>query len=98
MANSLMTKTQLLAHFADKFDITKAKAAEIVDEFANVAIEQTKLAGEFTIPGIGKLVLTDRAARMGRNPSTGETIEIPAKRVAKIRLAKSLKDSLEKSR
>ena len=48
----------------------------------------------FTLPGIGKLVLRNRAARLGRNPKTGETIQIPAKRVVKFRVAKAAKDAI----
>jgi len=48
----------------------------------------------FTIPGLGKLVLVNRKARMGRNPATGETIRIPAKRVLKFRIAKAAKDAV----
>ena len=49
---------------------------------------------EFTLPGIGKLVLVDRKARIGRNPSTGAEIQIPAKRVLKFRIAKAAKDAI----
>ena len=48
----------------------------------------------FTLPGIGKLVLVNRKARMGRNPKTGETIKIPAKKVVKFRVAKAAKDAI----
>jgi DNA-binding protein HU-beta len=48
----------------------------------------------FTLPGIGKLVLVDRKARLGRNPKTGETIQIPAKKVVKFRIAKACKDAI----
>ena len=48
----------------------------------------------FTIPGLGKLVLVDRKARLGRNPATGEQINIPAKRVVKFRIAKAAKDAI----
>ena len=48
----------------------------------------------FTLPGLGKLVLVNRNARMGRNPATGATIKIPAKRVVKFRIAKACKDAI----
>jgi DNA-binding protein HU-beta len=48
----------------------------------------------FVLPGIGRLVRAERKARIGRNPSTGEAIKIPAKRVVKFRVAKSVKDSI----
>ena len=49
------------------------------------------------MPGFGKLVVVDRAARMGRNPKTGETIQIPAKRAVKFRLSKEAKDGVAAS-
>jgi DNA-binding protein HU-beta len=57
-----------------------------------LAYRQAK--NQFTIPGIGKLVLVDRKARMGRNPATGEQIKIPAKKVLKFRVAKAAKDAI----
>ncbi len=89
-----MTKTQIVAHFAEKFELTKKDAAAIITEVAALAVGQTKKVGEFTIPGIGKLVKAKRKARKGRNPATGETIKIPAKTVVKMRLSKTCKDAI----
>ena len=89
-----MTKTQVVAHFADTFELSKAQAKAMVDEFAELAVSQTKKVGEFTVPGIGKLVKQKRKARMGRNPATGEAIKIKAKTVVKMRLAKACKDAI----
>lgn len=89
-----MTKTQIVAHFAEKFGMPKKDAAAVVAEFASLAVAQTKKAGEFTLPGIGKLVKQKRKARMGRNPATGEAIKIPAKTVVKMRLSKVCKDAV----
>lgn len=89
-----LTKSQIVAHFADKFELSKKTAAEIVDEMAAFAIAETKKVGSFTIPGIGKSVISDRKARMGFNPATGEQIKIPAKRVVKMRLAKAFKEAI----
>ena len=94
MAAKLMTKSQLASHFADKLSISKKAANEMLDELASVAVTQTKKAGAFTLPGIGKLVKANRKARMGRNPMTGEAIKIPAKTVVKFRVAKACKDSI----
>ena len=91
MAAKLMTKSQLAAHFADKFSISKKQANEVIDEFASVAVTQTKKSGAFTLPGVGKLVKAHRKARMGRNPATGAAIKIPAKTVVKFRVAKVAK-------
>ena len=89
-----MTKTEIIQHFADTFELTKKDAKAILDEMANLATTQAKKVGEFTIPGIGKLVKDKRKARKGRNPATGEEIKIPAKTVVKMRLSKVCKDAV----
>jgi len=89
-----MTKSQLSSHIAGKAGITKKAANEILDEIAAVAYKEAKKNKQFTIPGIGKLVLDRRKARMGRNPATGESIKIAAKKVVKFRVAKACKDSV----
>jgi DNA-binding protein HU-beta len=89
-----MTKSQLAAHFADKFGMSKKQANEVLDELATVAVTQTRKSGSFVIPGVGKLVKAARKARMGRNPATGASIKIPAKTVVKFRVAKACKDSI----
>ena len=61
---------------------------------AALAISETKKAGVFTLPGIGKLVLSKRKARKGFNPATGEQINIPAKTVVKMRVAKACKEAI----
>jgi len=94
MAKKPMTKSQIVSHFAGKFELTKKTASGIIDEVAAVAISETKKAGSFTLPGIGKLVLVKRKARMGRNPATGEAIKIPAKTVVKMRIAKAAKEAI----
>ena len=87
-----MTKSQIADHFAKKFDLKKKNAVAIFEELAQVAYSEAK--NQFTIPGIGKLVLVDRKARQGRNPATGEVIQIPAKKVVKFRIAKAAKDAI----
>lgn len=89
-----MTKTQVVQHFADKFELTKADSKMLIEELAELAVTQTKKVGEFTLPGIGKLVKQKRKARKGRNPATGEAIKIPAKTVVKMRLSKTCKDAI----
>lgn len=91
MAKS-MTKSQVAEHLADKAGITKRAAAQILEELASLAYKQAK--NVFTLPGIGKLKLANRKARMGRNPQTGAPIQIPAKRVVKFRVAKAAKDAI----
>jgi len=94
MAKIPMTKAQIVSHFAGKFEVSKKTASGIIDEVAALAVSETKKAGSFTLPGIGKLVLVKRKARMGRNPATGEAIKIPAKTVVKMRVAKAAKDAI----
>jgi len=90
----LLSKGQIVSHFAEKFEISKKVAASIVDEFASLAIAETKKKGAFVLPGIGKSVLVKRKARTGRNPATGEPLKIPPKTVVKIRPAKAFKDAI----
>jgi DNA-binding protein HU-beta len=87
-----MSKSQIASHFADKFGMKKKVVTEFFEELSTLAYKEA--ANQFTIPGIGKLVLVDRKARMGRNPATGETIQIPAKKVVKFKVAKAAKDAI----
>jgi len=70
------------------------KAREYFDELAALAEKELKRSGEFVLPGMVKLVGQKRKARMGRNPATGETNSIPAKKVVKFRVAKAAKDAI----
>ncbi len=87
-----LTKSAIAAAIAEKTGITKKQGTEILDFLADLAYKNAK--NTFTLPGIGKLVLVNRKARMGRNPATGEEIKIPAKKVVKFRVAKAAKDAI----
>jgi DNA-binding protein HU-beta len=87
-----MTKSQIADHLSKKAEISKKLATQLLEELAALAYREAK--NTFTLPGVGKLVLVNRKARMGRNPQTGEAIKIPAKRVVKFRIAKAAKDSI----
>ena len=89
-----MGKTELFSHFAERFDIKRTQAREIFDELQQLSEKELKRCGEFVLPGMTKLVVQKRKARMGRNPATGEAIKIAAKTVVKARIAKQLKDSV----
>ena len=89
-----MTKAKIIAHFAEKFEMPKKQVVELFDELTALAAKEAKSAGAFTVPGIGKLSLTKRKARMGRNPATGEAIKIPAKTVVKMRLSKGFQETV----
>jgi DNA-binding protein HU-beta len=93
-AKKRMSQSEVLNHFAEKFDMKRAQVKELFEEMANLATQEVKGNGEFVLPGFGKLVLSERKAREGRNPQTGETIQIPAKTTLKFRLSKSMKDSV----
>ena len=90
----MMTKTQVAGHLATKFEISKKQSTQILEELATLAAKQAK--NGFVFPGVGKLVVVNRKVRIGRNPQTGESIKIPAKKVLKFRIAKAMKDSVLK--
>jgi len=89
-----MTKSQILAALAEKSGLSKKDVTALLENMVELAYSEVKGAGEFVVPGIGKLVKVNRKARMGRNPATGEEIKIPAKTVVKFRVAKAAKEAL----
>ncbi|HXP62349.1 MAG TPA: HU family DNA-binding protein [Dongiaceae bacterium] len=91
MAKTL-TKSEIASSLAESVGVTKKQAVEALEALVTLACKNAK--NKFTIPGLGKLVLVNRKARMGRNPATGATIKIPAKRVVKFRIAKAAKDAI----
>ena len=90
----VMTKSQVVAHLADKLSLQKKSVATLLEELVALATKEAKTGGQFVIPGLGKAVKAHRKARQGRNPQTGETIQIPAKTVVKFRVAKAFKDAV----
>ena len=89
-----MTKSQLYASLSEKSGLSKKQVSDFIDQLTELAYDQVKSEGEFIVPGVGKLVKVHRNARMGRNPATGESIQIPAKTVVKFRVAKAAKDAV----
>lgn len=87
-----MTKAQIVDFMAEKMGVTKKLANDFIVEYANLAYKEAKKS--FTMPGLGKLSVIDRKKRKGRNPATGETITIPAKKVVKFRIAKACTDAV----
>lgn len=87
-----MTKSQTVGALAEKTGLTKAQVNNFLDEFAKLAYSEAK--NTFVVPGLGKLVLVQRKERMGRNPATGESILIPAKKVVKFRVSKVCKEAV----
>lgn len=87
-----MTKTQVVSELAGEIGISKKQAGQMLESLTSMAYREAK--NGFTLPGVGKLVVVDRQARMGRNPKTGESIQIPAKKVLKFRVAKAAKEAI----
>jgi DNA-binding protein HU-beta len=87
-----LTKSQTLTKLAEQCDMTKKDVAMVIEEIVQLAYREAK--NGFTVPGLGKLVIVNRKARMGRNPQTGEALRIPAKRVLRFRIAKAAKDAV----
>jgi len=89
-----MGKSELFAHFAERFEVKRVMAREFFEELTMLSEKELKRSGEFVLPDMVKLVIQKRKARLGRNPATGEPIKIPAKTVVKARIAKKLKDAV----
>lgn len=89
-----MTKGQMVTTLSEKWAVSKKLAGEMYQELIDLSYKEIKRAGEFVMPGLGKLVKKNRPARMGRNPATGATIKIPAKTVIKFTVAKAAKEAL----
>lgn len=89
-----MTKSALLSALAEKTGLAKKDVVGFMDTLVEMAYKEVKSAGVFVVPGLGKMVKVKRAARVGRNPATGATIQIPAKTVVKFRLAKAAKEAV----
>ena len=91
-AKKPMTKSQIVAELAERTDLTKKQVNAVLENITELAYKEAKSG--FTLPGLGKLVVLQRKARKGRNPATGATITIPAKKVLKFRIAKAAKDAI----
>jgi len=89
-----MTQSQIVRALAEKCEVSNKVSRQLVENLGETAIREVKKNGLFVIPGLGRLVRVDRKARVGRNPATGETINIPAKKVVRFRVAKAAKDSI----
>ncbi|TSC73962.1 MAG: DNA-binding protein HU-beta [Parcubacteria group bacterium Gr01-1014_33] len=89
-----MTKSEMLNSLAEITGMARKDVAGVMEKMVEIAYHEVKKSGEFVVPGLGKLVKVQRKARMGRNPATGETIQIPAKTVVKFRIAKAAKEAV----
>jgi len=89
-----MTKPQLLEALVRETGLAKKEVGNFIEKLSELALSEVKKNGEFVLPGLGKLVKIKRAARMGRNPATGEQIQIAAKTVVKFKVAKAAKEAV----
>ena len=89
-----LSKSQLMAELATTLGMSKKDAGDAYDKLVSLIYREVKSKGELTLPGLGKLVKQNRAARQGRNPATGATITIPAKTVVKFRVNKGAKEAI----
>ena len=89
------TKSGIMAALAEAAGVTKKQAVAVYEKLVDIAIKGAKQEEKgIMLPGIGKVKLVKRPARTGRNPATGETIKIKAKKVAKIVAGKAFKDAI----
>ncbi len=96
-AQPTVTMKQLAADLAEKYDLSKKLANEILsDALVTMIVKNLKKGNRIRIAGLGILQVKKRAARMGRNPATGEAISIPAKKKIAFRAAKELKEAVGK--
>jgi len=89
-----MTQSELVKLIGANCEVSNKVSKSMLECLAQTAVKEVKKTGVFALPGLGKLVRVDRKARVGRNPATGATINIPAKKVVKFRVAKAVKDAI----
>lgn len=89
-----MTQTEIINSLAETSGLKKTEVKSFFDSLAELATNEVKKNGEFTVPGFGKLKKTHRKARDGRNPATGAVIKIPAKTTVKFSIGKAMKDAV----
>jgi DNA-binding protein HU-beta len=87
-----LSKTEIISKLAEKNGLTKKQVKQLLEDLANLAYQEAK--NSFTVPGLGKLVLVERKARLARNPRTGEMVQVPAKKVVKFKVAKACKEAI----
>jgi DNA-binding protein HU-beta len=90
-----MTKAELIAFMGDEAGITKAAAAAALQAYMDAVAKELKKSGKLGLVGFGTFAVVKRKAREGRNPQTGKTIKIPAKKVVKFKAGKGLSDKVK---
>ena len=91
-----MNKTELVAAIAKKTELSKKDAEKALKAFTDVVAEELKKGEKIQLVGFGTFEVSERAAREGRNPSTGATMKIPASKAPKFKAGKALKDAVNK--
>lgn len=86
-----MNKSELIDAIADSTGVSKTEVGKVLDGFADAAMSAVRSGDKITLPGFLSIEQTDRSARTGRNPQTGETIQIPASKAAKVSAGSKLK-------
>ena len=89
-----MNKVELVASMAEKAELTKVDTEKALKAFIDTVTEELKNGGKVQLVGFGTFEISERAARTGRNPQTGETIEIKASKAPKFKAGKALKDTV----
>jgi len=92
MAAQSMKKGDIVDHLAAKVGTTKKVANQFLDELVELSYKEAKK--DFTIPGLGKLTIVSRKKRVGRNPATGQSMVIPAKKVLKFKVSKHAQNAV----
>ena len=92
MAQKPMTKAQLVSALAEKTGADKKAAGSTIEALVEIVSDEVAAGGAVTLPGLGKFYCRARPERMVRNPATGEQMKKDADRVAKVTIAKALKD------
>lgn len=90
-----MTKAELISFMANEAGITKAAGALALDAYVTAVTKELKKNGKLGLVGFGTFSVVKRKAREGRNPQTGKTIKIPAKKVVKFKAGKALSDKVK---
>ena len=89
-----MNKTEFIAAVAEKAEISKKDSEKALKAFVDVVAEQLKAGDKVQLVGFGTFEVSERAAREGRNPQTGETMTIKASKTPKFKAGKALKDMM----
>lgn len=90
-----MQKSELIGEIATRANISKAAVGRVIDALGDVVLEYADTPGDIVLGKVGKLQISQRAERTGRNPSNGQTVKIAARRAIKLVPAKALKDALK---